>query len=167
MSAPDDTTGVRVELRPAGPFTSDLQLVDEGIELARLRYQMMREATDVLVGEERWEIRRDPAFGAWRLVHAEGTELASASKDDAVRERFTLQAPPDTRWRIERRASFAHRRWEVLDGDSQAVVGTVAGRGLMRPVHDLAVPADAADGAVLMLAFLVGLMVRRGASAAT
>jgi hypothetical protein len=155
-----------VQLRRRGPFSRDHELVGEdGVSLAQVRLQALREAGEIEAADgRRWTVRRDPGFGPWRVADEGGATLVTATKD-GLRERFEIEWPTGG-LRLERRSSLGQRRLEVLDGASGARVGEIRQRGWTGSTHELDLPI-APDEVVGTVAWLVAMLVQRDAAAAS
>jgi hypothetical protein len=154
-----------VQLRRLSWLSRDHELVgDDGQPLAQLRMRAFREAGEILTADgRRWDVRRDPNFGPWRITDGDGVELAVAEKE-GLRERFAVRWPQGE-LRLERRSNLGRRSLEVLDGASGTPVGEVRSEGWAGRLHTLDLPV-APDEVVGTIAWLVVMLAQRDASAA-
>jgi hypothetical protein len=155
-----------VLLRRPNPFSTDHELVgDDGLPLAQVRLQALREAGEIETTDgRRWTVRRDPAFGPWRITDGTGATLVTVTKD-GLRDRFTIGWATGA-LRLERRTSLGQRRLELLDAAAGASVGEVRQRGWTGRTYELTLPI-APDEVLGTVAWLVAMLARRDATAAS
>jgi hypothetical protein len=155
-----------VEVRRQGWFGRDHELVDDGQLLARLTYAAMREQGEVHAADGRtWPVRRLPRFGPWQLTDQAGVPHATATKDDAFRERFTLAWNGADRLVLERRSNLGRRLLVAVDLTTGADVGRIEQRGLGGRVTRLDLPV-LPDEVVALVAWLVGMLAHRDTAVA-
>jgi hypothetical protein len=154
-----------MEVRQRGWFGREFELADGAQVLALLSYAAMREHGEVQAADGRvWSIRRLPGFGPWQLADRSGVPLATATKDDAFRDRFTLAWRDADRLRLERRSNFGRRLLIAVDLTTGTDVGRVEQRGFTGRVTTLQLPV-LPDEVLALVAWLVGMLSHRDAAA--
>jgi hypothetical protein len=152
-----------MEFKPRNIFSWDYDFFEGTQHLASLDGAVLTEAGRLLIGSGEFECRRQGfASGDFELI-AEGERYVSATKPSAFRRRFEIHF--GDRHLVLEAASAMGRKFELLE--SGRVIGSVRPKALLSRRGRADLPDDLPVAIRLFVVWLVILMWKRAAAAAS